>query len=782
MNHLTKSFTSVLLGAAALVALSTGCQREKADVNPTYDPEAQTVNTQFVLSISTGTGNPETKQTSVDVQANGSNFRGITDVHMLTYSLDYHGVGNAYYLYKPGSESSKAVRDYDLGTLVSSQDITSTDSRRILELALPLGTNTIMLYGRAPTTGTADTQGSVSYGGVALNSDMSNVTFKLDARLKDLDAFTQYGDLMSQLLTFIMNAGRRQETTDNGHKTARDNTYKFWWSDTQIPHVKTVEEWPWTEETHEGYEKVSGSKTWKQLGDTYASAPTTLKPLEEVLGEAYNEVMHLKGEGNKMELRAGASVSIVRLVSDMYRIVQRVLSATPTTKEEYIASLIGSDIYRRASYFFHYDELSSKLNFVSLASILDAVDLLIPNRTNAYYNKINDAFFFYEKTGASDTRDNAIGFPMNLNMPSGAAIMDFELVTKKSNNEDLPSDDQYIKVVYPTIIPVYGMGGGEGFPIANYRFPAELTYYVNSSIRTSDQSVERSDYPAVPGNWTNSDYWDSNTWVGDEVTSTTRSVAVTKTVNYGTALLKAVFGYKDSEVEDNNGGVHSSESNNKIPVNQPNKFLVSGIIIGGVNDEVGWNFLPKGNGGFNKMIYDNLNGQSFAIPPYTDNVDARYSAPVYTCTWDNYDGTLAENAQSKVYIGLELVNNTGEDIWGELNLIRNGGTFYLVGELDPTLASAQTNLKKGGQVDLSRADCYYPPLDEDGKTVNAPRVFMQDYVTSVKFLFDKDALQHAYVTMPDLRSGQVSLGLSVDLTWQPGMDFTVNMGETTPAS
>ena len=153
-----------------------------------------------------------------------------------------------------------------------------------------------------------------------------------------------------------------------------------------------------------------------------------------------------------------------------------------------------------------------------------------------------------------------------------------------------------------------------------------------------------------------------------------------------------------------------------------------------------------------------------------------YSDPVYTCTWDNYDSSLADNAQSKVYIGLELVNNTGQDIWGELNLIRNGGTFYLVAELDPTKDAALANLKKNEVVDLTRSDFYYPPFDANGATKNAPRVFMQDYVTSAKFIFGKESLKHAYVTMPDLRAGQVSLGLSVDLTWQPGLEFTAEMG------
>ena len=99
-----------------------------------------------------------------------------------------------------------------------------------------------------------------------------------------------------------------------------------------------------------------------------------------------------------------------------------------------------------------------------------------------------------------------------------------------------------------------------------------------------------------------------------------------------------------------------------------------------------------------------------------------------------------------------------------------------MGELDPTSDDALKNLKKNDVVDLSRSDFYYPPFDDSGETISAPRVFMQDYVTNAKFRFSKTSLQHAYVTMPDLRAGQVSLGMSVDLRWMPGMEFDVEMG------
>ena len=752
-----------VLSALALVALMA-CQREKVADNPTYDPVAKTVNAQFIINVSTGTGSPDTKQTAEDVQASFEHFRGIEAAHVLTYTLDYAGVRGAHYLYKKPT-SGQNTRDFNMEALVSPGDINSEDTRRIIELALPLETNAIMVYGHAPKTGTDDEQGSVIYGG----TDLSDVTFKLKHRLEDVDAFEKTGDLFGRILTGIMNAGRvvevaSTETQMTGYKNNRDNRYKFWWPIDDDSKEFALD----STASHPGYTYYEGSKTWKEYGDAYRTDPDQMMGLEMVMGEAFNEVMYLKGEEPKMELRTGSAAAVCRLVGDMYNVIARVLKSTPTNPREYIAQLVATEAYTRACHFFTYDESSRIMNFQTRDTVMLGVEGMIPLRDASYYAKVKEDAFYYKKpSGSTSDRTEYIGFPTNLNLPLGAAIMSFLTVG--------PPGNQYIVVLYDTEIPTYGMGeGGPKFSVANYCYPAELVYYTNSSIRTSDEPADRKHFPALPTLWNDDSIWPA-IWNGNTVTSTTRSVAVAMPINYGTALLSSQFAYDTDEVEDNNAALHHGESNNKIKVNGTNRpFLVSGIMIGGVDDTAGWNFLPAGED-FQKMIYDNLGGTSFAIPSYQSST-LEYSPAVYTCTWDNYYSGAAPDKQPKVYIGLELINNTGQDIWGELNLIRNGGTFYLVGELDPTSDDALKNLKKNGVVDLSRSDFYYPPFDESGETISAPRVFMQDYVTNAKFRFSKTSLQHAYVTMPDLRAGQVSLGMSVDLRWMPGMEFDVEMG------
>ena len=52
-------------------------------------------------------------------------------------------------------------------------------------------------------------------------------------------------------------------------------------------------------------------------------------------------------------------------------------------------------------------------------------------------------------------------------------------------------------------------------------------------------------------------------------------------------------------------------------------------------------------------------------------------------------------------------------------------------------------------------------------------MFIQDFVTSALFKIGLNSLKYAYVTVPDLRSSQMSLGLSVDIQWQNGFEYDI---------
>lgn len=787
-----------ILSALSIVALMA-CQKEAdkvAPVNPTYNPDDNTVLAKLVLNVSSAAS--ETKQTATAVQAGGANFRGMQDVHLLTYKVDDVGPSGDPFLYDVASHV--ATKDFDLGNMMLEGDANTTSGIRVLQLALPLETNTVLVYGRATRTGkdTDEKLGHVDAAGEAVNTTLDNVTFSLKDRMNGRAAeFALFGDMMGRILTGIMNSGLEMHEAVRGYKVVSgaeivDGRYKFWWPDDAVGRALSQKDGEgnylpnnsthYDDNTGITYTFHIGSITWRQYGEKYGDGEP-LAPLAEVVGEAYHNIMTIRSKtvgGDVLkELRSASSGSVLRLTEDVNGILSRVVASTPTTADERIAQLLASEILYRASNFFVVNQSTGKVSYRDFETILAGVDALIPDRNRAYYingeAKVDDSFFY---------RDNVtpvqVGFPQNLGLPLGSALMTF--FNPHDANPQSPVD--YYVVSYLTEVPAYGVGGGS-FPITNYRYPAELMYYTNSNIRTSNEAKQNSDFPSTTGVWWNDTYWGG--WTGgNSIKSSTQSVGVAKTINYGTALLAAKVGYSASIIYDNNHGLHDSEANNSIEVGSlSNQFEITGIMIGGVCDKVGWNFLPKTND-FTKMIYDDLSydgdGETpgaVVIPRYTATEADRYTKDIYTLTFDNYDSSKDPDKQNTVYIALEIKNKTGQDLWGELNVIRRDGTFYLVGALDPTNEAALAKFKTQGVVNLSRNDFNYPPFDASGNTINAPRVFMQDYVTTVKMNFTPESLAHAYVTMPDLRAGQVSLGLSVDVKWESGYDFVVNLGGAT---
>lgn len=777
------------LGVMALLC-AVACQQEPERIpdNPNYNPETKEVTAQFVMNVSTNSANAETRMTAEDVQTPGTAFRGMDKVHILTYNLDYTAQSGDHFIFNDGSVSGSwpasavGTRDYDLAKVLVANEISENQSSKVLEMSLPLQTNAVLIYGRAPKSKTSTTDdGSVTAAGDLISKFPSNLTFSLDSRLSDTEyaAFNQFTDLISRILTGILRSGLRQETAGQGSAVTADNRYKFWWPIDDTSKLLSLTDdsgayWPDGKLDQTGqYTFHIGTATWRGYSlayDEYKKNPTEenkMSSLEIRLGDMYQQITTIKTNGvadsepdYQVELRAGSAQAIFRLSADVYSLLVDMETANITTWHDYVAMLVAKEIHNRAYAFFYQDPVTQTMTWRPLTgggSIAAAVDSNVPDRTWATnYNLVTDDFF---NRGTSQP-----GFPMNLGLPAGAALMTFSTVPPQA----VPAN-QYEVVSYLTNIPAYGMGGAS-VPITSYRYPAELMYWTNSSLRTTDNTVSKESYPVTVTTWDRESSWSG--WnTNAPVLSTTRGVAVTKEINYGSAMLKASVKYGADVIYDNNSGIHDGEQDNAIDVkNTANQFKVTGLIIGGVDDVVGWNFLPINNS-FSHLVYESLDNQAFYIPTGKATSNA-----VYTLTWDNYDSGQAADKQNPVYIALELYNDTGKDLWGGLNLIRKGGTFYLVGKLDPQDETSLTRLKAKfkdaqGNLDLTRKNFNYPPFDANGKTISAARVFMQDFVTEVVFSFNAHSLRNAYVTMPDLRASNVSLGLSVDLSWEDGLYF-----------
>ena len=259
-----------------------------------------------------------------------------------------------------------------------------------------------------------------------------------------------------------------------------------------------------------------------------------------------------------------------------------------------------------------------------------------------------------------------------------------------------------------------------------YVYPAQLWYYVNSTIKTSNTSKQTM-------------YDDTNDWAtilgahtdAVAVNSLTRAVAIKDPVQYAVARLDVAVRLAAAELADNSElavGVAT-------PVNCSAGFPVSAILVGG-QQQVKFDFTT--NGGTEYTIYDKVMASEAAATPATmlAPVQPDYSAVNHTL--------VLENGTSDVMIAVELTNTTGVDFYGAGNqLIPKDGKFYVIAKLGAAAATGT-----GGHV------------------------FKQDFKTTANLTLQN--LKNAYNTIPDLRTPQLELGFSVDLTWQAGTEYNIN--------
>ena len=830
-----KAFIRSLL-LLSLTAVFAACQREDMK-GSNYNAVDKSVKAQFVLNVSTGTGK-DTKTTAEFAQVGtGAKFLGMDQVHLLTYALDDNNLSEAHshFFFNPtvDGQSVAATRDFNLGALFSEGSVSDKSASRTVELAIPLATNAVVLYGKATKTYDNYYQGSTVASGDP--ADLTTLTFSLEPLLESQDKYDVGAFFFSTMFTYFAAAG----AVDEEHfwrypGGSKNRSYKFWWptpsaaDSLELPKNPTDTLKAVVNGTEYMYHE--GELSWKQQGTMYMysrdSIPSTdpntfvksknkmnmqLTPLGEVMGNAYYVLVTIKEDESQglKELRAGSASAILRIVGDLYSIVDRCASAVPTCWEEECSKQLAQVAKMRMNEYLTL--FTTGLDFLRVGDKPDgAIDIerlrtiteksTSSSRWNAikgaFDQYFDDSYFYYTSNGAVAS----FGFPQNVGIPYGAAVVGCEPYWA---SPDPQTDPQRIMAQFSYIedIPAYGFGGTATFPIQNYRYPPELMYYGNSSIRTNTEAKKLPDYPSTVGNWGNEDMWTD--WVKNgEVTSTTSSIAMVNNINYGTALLASTVKYADgiTVLKDNNHALHPTEEDNDVPVISGGGIQVTGVIIGGMADVMGWDYTrhPKngnyaamsfnketmqfdgadfgtkedkeGSNLFDKMIYDRVVG----------GVKIGDNSIIYTFCWDNYDHTLPADGQSDVYIGLELYNNTGEDFWGEMNLVRNKGIFYLVGKMDLSEAVKVARAAEGKSEAFKSLDrkyyCYPPFNPATGETINAPRVFMQDYMTTANLVLGPDALKHAYVTVPDLRASQVSLGLSIDMTWTPGLAFEVNMG------
>lgn len=362
------------------------------------------------------------------------------------------------------------------------------------------------------------------------------------------------------------------------------------------------------------------------------------------------------------------------------------------------------------------------------------------NSVNSFIKHLKDAI---ESQGVNTDMAKAIKnnctyvsgeFPRNLSLPDGVVRVKFDTTNG---------------FMFETATAGTTTTGSNLIDYKTVTYPSELAYFVSSPIKTSTTDKSKAtDLPKYE-DWLagTEEIWNE---YDNMVKNNTLFVALQNPVQYGVACLKSSIKYSGTSLEDNAKEKIGSESNNFITVNDKS-FPITGILIGGQPAGVKWDFEPASliqSSEFKYTIYDkDMNGGSNFTAKPENTTTLPYN---YTLVLDNKDTSSESATQSKVNVVIELENKAA-DFYGAEGLIPQGSKFYLAGTLDLTATSGVTK-----------------PNDS---TVD--HVFVKDHTTVANFTI-KD-LKKAYNCIPDMRTSKINVGLAVDLSWQEGITFNVDL-------
>lgn len=715
-----KNLMFAMLGAIALTGAVglTSCSSSDdvaADVNPNFNEKTNDVNVQFVLNVATAP-NQFTRQSNATVQRN-QNFRGIQNATLVGLATGNPGVLAPYLggttTTDWGATSGIKAKFYDLGTLYGSSAV-SNESTNNRD-----NSSRRVLQLSMPIA----TDAMLVYGRAIPNADT-----------EENGKVTMTIGTAPENITFKLNQ-RLVEGRVNEYNQTCDLAVTIL---NRIIASDIAEHEAGTR-TINGYTNVGAlpAITWQELGTSTAS----LAPLEEILANAFKTLTTI----NTGEYRAGSSSAISSIAFYVYNISKSVYNATATGDKELNAQILAYEIMRRIeNYFEKYDDASAT---EEQTTFLDVSVIKEHMRT---------------ATGMTSTEfDNQFGlvqhgdlkaFPASFGLPYGVALLDYNATDNKFSH----------RVTNTSLLQDGNLAED------HYMYPAELMYFDNSALRVNNNTVAATAYPNGYGTWDTEASWTTG-WTTGTVSSSTRSVAVKNNINYGVAMLQTKVTLDGTSFNDNRHEI-TGEPDQTLTEAQVKQFKLTGVLVGNQNPELGWNYLAKTSSAtdWNYVVYDNKVA-SGTIPTAAGEEN-------YTLLFDNYlPGGGSQTTE--VLVALEF-KNEGNDFYGLGNMIRAGGTFYLVGKLKTVPEATDANHHYTGTGTITWPTTYaIPPYTAAGASQEITRVFIQDFMTTATFKIGANSLKKAYVTVPDLRSSQTSLGLSVNLEWQTGLNFESILGQ-----
>jgi hypothetical protein len=315
-------------------------------------------------------------------------------------------------------------------------------------------------------------------------------------------------------------------------------------------------------------------------------------------------------------------------------------------------------------------------------------------------------------------------YPSNRYLPDGSAVLQWGKITDNT---------------YGFIPRVQTTNTANVSSMNRYTYPAELYYYGNSLIKTSNDEVPVSKYSGtsemIIKTW--KDVVDKLYTSSSVVSSATKAVAIVDPMQYGVARLQATV----------LAGVNplpTGEEKVTVTVGDTT-FPVTGLIVSG-QYPVNFDFTPKFDGASEDnehFVYDSYIGSNSLYLTTTE------SSPFYTLVMQTHD-------LDDVTVILELENNSDKDFKGENGMVYRGTKFYLAGKVE---------ISKGNDNDV----------DASERDDVSNRVFTQDHTTVISMKVN--SLAKAYNVMPNIQSGRLEVGVEINLKWEQATPQTIVFDE-----
>ena len=334
----------------------------------------------------------------------------------------------------------------------------------------------------------------------------------------------------------------------------------------------------------------------------------------------------------------------------------------------------------------------------SVTAYLEALRTAVNTQTDgalkiAILTAISDATSTAPASALASATANG-GFPAIIGLPDGAAVLRwtgtrFEPQTQATTLASMVSQNRFA-------------------------YPAELYFYANSKIKTSNSEVASSAYSGKTWEQVLSLYENpANVTTGTAVVNgNTRAVAIIEPLRYGVGSLKATVRTESRSLADADGTAISFEETS---------FPLTGLLISGQYRQ-GFDFTPLSGELDEYVLYDSQFSGVYLDPTATPTSFS-------TLTFQTREG-------EKVRLALEFKNNSGQTFRGVNGHIYPGTKFYLIGELEPKAI----------------------PTDDYER-----QVFTQSYITQVDMKVS--GLEKAYNVVPDLLSSRLEVGMQLVTGW-----------------